>query len=98
MGETYARQQIKAIDKNLEGVPLPKPLLPTKAVAIATIEPVLFSIYGKNNIIRQRPYEAYLINGTWYISGTLPEHSLGGVFKMIVDANNSRVIYLTHGK
>ncbi|SDY82866.1 NTF2 fold immunity protein [Hymenobacter psychrophilus] len=62
------------------------------------MEPLLFSIYGKENIIRQRPYEVYLINGFWYLAGTLPDDMLGGTFELIVEAQNGRVVELTHGK
>jgi hypothetical protein len=48
-----------------------RPLLPPKAVAVAVIEPMLFAIYGKKNIIRQLLYEGHLVDGGWYLSGTL---------------------------
>jgi hypothetical protein len=66
--------------------------------AISVAEPVLFSIYGKDNIIRQRPYETYFIDQYWIISGTLPEKSVGGTFLIIMDARNNQIIKITHGK
>ena len=66
--------------------------------AINIAESLLFNIYGKDNIIRQRPYETYLIDNYWIISGTLPDGYLGGTFLIIIDARNSRVIRITHGK
>jgi hypothetical protein len=98
MGEAYARQQVQRVTKAAPKAPFYKPLLPTKAVAIAVTEPLLFSIYGKENIIRQRPYEVYLINGFWYLSGTLPQDMDGGTFELVVEAKNGRVVELTHGK
>jgi hypothetical protein len=67
-------------------------------VAISVAEPILFSMYGKENIINQRPYESYQIDKYWIISGTLPKGSAGGTFLIILDARNSKVIRLTHGK
>ncbi|OWP61463.1 hypothetical protein CDA63_19245 [Hymenobacter amundsenii] len=98
LGEAHARQQVQRVISAAAQTPFYKPLLPTKAVATAMMEPLLFSIYGKENIIRQRPYEVYLINGFWYLAGTLPEDMLGGTFELIVEAQNGRVVELTHGK
>ena len=44
-------------------------------MGIAITEPILFGIYGKNNIIEERPYEYYMIDGYWYISG----YTFGGL-------------------
>ncbi|WP_410779748.1 NTF2 fold immunity protein [Hymenobacter negativus] len=62
------------------------------------LEPVLFRIYGRENIVKQRPYERYLIDHYWVVSGTLPEDWVGGTFMIIMDARNSQVIRLTHGR
>ncbi len=48
--------------------------------------------------IQQRPYEAYLISGFWYLAGTLPHDMEGGTFELIMEARNGRVVELTHGK
>jgi len=66
--------------------------------AIKIAEPILFDIYGKENIEKQRPYEIYLLENYWVISGTLPENYVGGTFLIIIDARNSKVIKITHGK
>jgi hypothetical protein len=62
------------------------------------VEPILFSIYGKDNIITQRPYEIYPIENYWVITGTLPNGMLGGTFLIITDARDGKIIKLTHGK
>ena len=36
-----------------------------KAVKVA--EDILFNTYGKESIIKQRPYEKYLMQGYWFI-------------------------------
>lgn len=98
LGEQHARKQVLSIVKEAPVETLAKPLLPTKEVAVAVAEPILFNIYGKQHIIRERPYEAYRINGYWYISGTLPAGYEGGTFEIIMEANNGRVVHLTHDK
>lgn len=69
-----------------------------KATATSIAEPMLFSIYGKENIVKQRPYESYLIDGYWVIEGTLPQGMRGGTFLVILNSIDSKVIKLTHGK
>jgi len=101
LGEEYAKNQLKTTlaDSTVDNVISLKTLIINdKETAINVIEPILFSIYGKNSIKKQQPYEAYLINNYWVISGTLPKGYLGGTFLIIVDATNSKIIRLTHGK
>ena len=69
-----------------------------KQTAIAVSEPILFKVYGKDQIIKERPYEVYQINGYWVLNGTLPEKMLGGGFLIILSAKDGQVIKLTHYK
>ena len=73
-------------------------IITDSAMAISVCETILFSIYNKDNIIRQRPYSIHLIDNYWVISGTLPKLKLGGVFLIIMDARDSKIIKITHGK
>lgn len=66
--------------------------------AISIVEPILFGIYGKDNIINQRPYESYFIDNFWIISGTLQKEYLGGTFLIIMDSRDCRLVKITHGK
>jgi hypothetical protein len=96
LGEQHARQQVVSIVKEAPVKTFAEPLISTGEVAIAVAEPVLFNIYGKQHIMKERPYEAYLINGYWYISGTLSEGRRGGTFEIIMEANNGRIVHLIH--
>lgn len=98
LGKQHAVEQVEAVSKSGNATPFYKPLISNKGVAIGIVEPILFSVYGKENIIKQRPYEAYLINGFWYIGGTLPKGEEGGTFEIVVEATNSRIVSLAHGK
>ena len=75
-----------------------KLVIKDSATAIKIVEPILFDIYGKEKIEKQRPYEIYLLENYWVISGTLPENYVGGTFLIIIDARNSKIIKITHGK
>ena len=100
VGKGYAEEQVRLaiLAGKHQALPTDKPLLANNNIAIAVAEPMLFNIYGKDNIIRQRPYEAYLVFGFWYIMGTLPKDSKGGTFEIIIEASTSRVIDVNHGK
>ena len=97
LGEENAKQAIKEAIKN-KAKPFYDTLIKTKETAIAMAEPILFDIYGKKEIINERPYECYLIDGYWYISGTLPKGWNGGVFEIIISSKDGQVIKLIHGK
>ena len=73
-------------------------LIKDKETAITLSESILFKIYGKDNIINQRPYEIYNIDGYWFLSGTLPKGMLGGTFLIIINASTGQVIKMAHSK
>jgi len=73
-------------------------VIKNKDTAITIAEAALFPIYGEANIKSEQPYEAYLIDGYWVISGTLPKGWKGGTFEVIINAMDGRFVYLSHGK
>jgi hypothetical protein len=100
-GETYARKELKVAlsDSAIHNVISAKSLIiKDKETAVNVAEPILFDTYGKGNIRKQRPYEIYLVDNFWVISGTLPKGYSGGTFLIIIDATNSKIIRLTHSK
>lgn len=101
LGKEYAEQEIKSllIDKHQHNVIDNKTvIIKDSLTAITVAEPILFSIYGKDNITKQRPYEIYFIDNYWLITGTLPSGWKGGTFLIIIDSRNSKIIRITHGK
>lgn len=98
--DSIARANLKAslTDKSLHNyLNSKKPVINDSTTAIAVAEPILFSIYGKDNIIKQKPYSVRHIDNYWLISGTL--HSgLGGTFFIIIDARDNKIVRITHGK
>jgi hypothetical protein len=63
LGKEYARTMIKQAINNKNDKPFYDTLIPDKQTAIGIAEKMLFKIYGKKNIVAQRPYESYLIDG-----------------------------------
>lgn len=101
IGRSGAEQELKSTladmskDNFLEGKRI---IIKDSVTAISVAEPILFSIYGKDNIIKQRPYETFLIDKYWIINGTLPIDYLGGTFLIIIDSQDSKIIKIFHGK
>ncbi|WP_313099749.1 NTF2 fold immunity protein [Epilithonimonas sp.] len=101
LGKSYAQQELKSslVDKKQHNlIDYKSIIIKDSATAINIAEPILFSIYGKNNITEQRPYETYLIDNYWIIKGTLPKYYMGGTFLIIINAFDSKIIKITHGK
>jgi hypothetical protein len=73
-------------------------VIPDQETAIAVAEPILFKIYGRNQILREKPYVVHLVAGYWFLSGSLPKGWLGGTFEIILSAKDGRVIRLIRGK
>lgn len=101
LGKSYAENELKSAlsDKARHNVIDNKTVIIKDSVtAISIAEPLLFSMYGKDNIAQQRPYETYFIDNYWILRGTLPKNSVGGTFLIIIDARNSSIVKITHGK
>ena len=99
MGREFAAKQIRlAIKENYIADGVRHKLTIDKQTAIAVAEVYLFKTYGKKQILTERPYEVYLINGYWWMMGTIPKNADGGGFELIMNAKNGQIIRLTHYK
>lgn len=101
LGKSYAQQELKSALKDKEQhniIDHQSIIIKDSLTAVNVAEAILFSIYGKDNVTRQQPYETYLINNYWVVSGTLPKGSLAGTFLIIINAFDSKIIKITHGK
>jgi hypothetical protein len=75
-----------------------KIIIKTESQFVSIIEPILFDIYGKEQIIDERPYEVYFVKNYWIISGYLPPNVEGVYFEAIMDARNCEIIRIEHGE
>ncbi|HPT14446.1 MAG TPA: YbbC/YhhH family protein [Bacteroidales bacterium] len=73
-------------------------LIPNDEVAIKIAEPILFNIYGKNKIVNEKPYRISLIDNYWLIMGSLSKNTDGGVFEIVINAKDGKIIGVSHGK
>lgn len=99
LGKGIARQELTKFIKNknanlLEG----RILIKNKEMLISIVEPILFEIYGKENIISERPYEVFLFDDYWLMMGTLPTNMLGGNFTIAINRKTCGIIGISHGK
>jgi hypothetical protein len=85
------------IDTEYNEIDNKKILIKDEKQFIKIIEPILFDIYGKDEIIDERPYEVYFTKNYWIISGYLSPMTEGGVFMAIMDARNCEIIRIEHG-
>jgi hypothetical protein len=98
-GKTFAEQELKLAltDTTLHNIVDNNTILIKDSLtAISIVEPILFSIYGKDNIVFERPYETYFIDNYWIISGSIPKGVDGGAFLVIVDSRNCKLLKVTH--
>lgn len=101
LGKSNAEQELKtALSEKTQHnfIDNKTAIIKDSVTAISVVEPILFSIYGKDNITKQRPYEIYFIDNYWVIEGTLPQEYKGGTFLIIIDSRDCKIIKITHGK
>ena len=96
VGEDSARQAIRTVSDSTYKLSTDT-LISDNDMAISIAEILLFKRYGKALISGERPYECYLIDGFWFLRGTLPKSYTADVFEMIMSARDGRVIKMTHG-
>ena len=73
-------------------------LVPTAEVAIRIALAIWEPIYGSSNIERQKPYKAVLRDGVWYVEGSLPPNTIGGVAIAEITQRDAKVLRVSHGK
>lgn len=78
---------------------LARPILIKDSITlIHIIEPILFDIFGEQEILSERPYEVHLFGDNWLAMGTLPKDYHGGTFEVIINRKTCEIIHLSHGK
>lgn len=78
-------------------------LVPTADVAVKIAECVLFEIYGKEKIEKEKPFSVNLRDGVWIIEGNIPDIKNGditfcGQVYMEIKKSNGEILKLLHTK
>jgi hypothetical protein len=99
VGEIYSKEQLdRFLYDSTTDLLLGEILINDEQTLIEVTEPILFKVYGKENIINERPYEIYLFGDNWIMKGTLPLDMKGGTFTIAVNRKNCKIIGITHEK
>ncbi len=59
---------------------------------------ILYDVYGRFNILKQKPFFSCQVNDFWIFQGKIKKNRKGGVFVIIINSKNGSVEYLSHGK
>lgn len=94
----FWRTEIKKSLTDKKSQQVPYTVIPDSATAVAVAESILFKVYGKDEILGEKPYNVDFVDGYWALTGTLPKGYFGGTFVIIMAAKDGRVIKLTHYK
>lgn len=97
--EDYIKEIIEKNKKyNYKGSqPEKKKLIKIEDV-ISVAENALYPIYGEEHIKHEMPYKILKYKDKWYICGSLPEKTKGGVFEIVINGENSQIESVIHGK
>ena len=98
-GENNSRKQLKMFlnDSSANRVQ-GEILIKNKQTLIQIAEPILFSVFGRESVISERPYEIYLFGNYWLMNGTMPRNVLGGTVSIAIDRRTCKVVGILHGK
>jgi hypothetical protein len=78
--------------------------IPNSVTAIKVAEAVLTPVYGEQQVVSERPFNATLVNGVWKVTGTLycpgaaGSECDGGVAEMDITKADARIVSMSHGK
>ena len=77
-------------------------LIRNQKTALAIAEPILYSIYGEEDVKSKMPYHCYIEDGYWhvYVSSAQKPGAItfGGTHGIILNAKNSEVVSLIRTK
>jgi hypothetical protein len=88
----FAAETVKPTFKPKDGyVPDAKTAI---KIAVAVWEP----IYGEQKVAGEKPYQAYLSNGVWTVTGSLPKGMHGGVAIAEIAKDDGKILRVIHEK
>jgi hypothetical protein len=70
----------------------PKGFVADSITAIRVAEAVLIPIWGAEDMAGQKPLAAKLRKGVWFVTGTPPEGTVGGVVELEIAKRDGRIL------
>jgi hypothetical protein len=82
------------------GITPPEGFVPNSKAAIKIAEAVIEPVYGMDTIRGERPYKARLVNGEWFVKGSLPTNVnvIAGTSEVHISKTNGCITFLFHWK
>jgi hypothetical protein len=76
--------------------------VPDERTAIAIAVAVWIPVFVEESIAAEKPYSAKLIDGVWYVDGSLPKSLsnsvVGGVAHAEIAKDDGRIVDMSHGQ
>ena len=72
--------------------------VPDEGTAIKIAEAVWISLYGREQIEGERPFQAELQGDVWHVIGSLPEGMLGGTAEAEIQKADGKILRVSHGE
>jgi hypothetical protein len=72
--------------------------VPDAATATRIAVAVWTPIYGAAELAAQKPYQAVLRQGVWFVRGSMPENTPGGVASAKMAQKDGRILEVMHGE
>jgi hypothetical protein len=78
--------------------------VPDAETAVKVGEAVLIPVYGKKQILDERPLKVTLIRDVWTVEGTVPcdgpasEHCKGGAALVKISKTSGQILFMMHYK
>ncbi|OOQ56828.1 hypothetical protein BC343_17765 [Mucilaginibacter pedocola] len=95
VAKEYVKAALVAQKRYQRTYPVSKAKITDEKSFVKAAEPILFDVYGREEITEQKPYTVGRADGYWVMWGHLwADH--GGVFYIIMEERTGKVIYLTH--
>lgn len=78
----------------------PDGVVPDEETAVSMAIVILSPVYGKEKILKQKPFKATLRGNYWIVIGSMPEGKmmLGGTAIIVINKTNGEIINISHGK
>jgi hypothetical protein len=77
--------------------------VPNAVVALAIADAVLFPVYGKEQIMAERPFKAILGGNVWIVTGSIPCDNPppgatcpGGAAEVRISKKTGAILFMTH--
>lgn len=99
VSDKLARDYVQSVKNNTQhNALLQRDAVPDKDSAIGLAVVVWQSIYGKEQIEKQKPYQAIRVDDCWYVTGSLPRGWIGGTAEAVIRVHDGSFLNVSHGK